>query len=150
MAKKNPPVRPLSLGRQLMFAASATSTMCNRMLEEYDLTLAQWVVLAALWQRDDLTVGELSDYSGNNIPATSRILDRMIEKHLVARKVDPHDRRVVRISLSRKGADLRHLARLHERVNRELLRGVSSEHAELLYDVLARVEENAQRWIDAT
>ena len=52
--------RPLSLGRQLNFAAGARMTMCNTMLEQFGLTLPQWVVLSALWRQDHLTIGEIA------------------------------------------------------------------------------------------
>lgn len=120
--------------------------MCNRMLSEYGLTLPQWVVLAALWQRNHLTVGEIADYSGNNIPATSRILDRMVSKGLVSRDTDKGDRRTVRVSLTKASKDLRHLSGLHEQVNRELLKGISARDAELLYSLLTKVEANARDW----
>jgi DNA-binding MarR family transcriptional regulator len=146
MANKGRPLRPKSLGRHLNFAAGACTTMCNRMLEAHGLTLAQWVVLAALWQRDDLTVGEIAAYCGNPIPATSRILDRMAQGGLVQRGRDANDRRTVRISLTDKSRALRHLDDFHDRVNRELLNGIDEADVAKLFDLLARVDANARNW----
>ncbi|MCB1313899.1 MAG: MarR family transcriptional regulator [Sedimentitalea sp.] len=146
MATDDAPIRPRSLGRQLNFAAGACTAMCNARLAAYDLTLPQWVVLSALWQRDGLTVGEIAEYSGNNIPATSRILDRMVEKDLVQREVDDRDRRAVRVCLAEAGRVLRPLETFHERVNDTLLEGFTQREAELLYALLARVEDRALGW----
>ncbi len=146
MATNKKPIRPQALGRHLNFSASASTAMCNRMLEQHGLTLPQWVVLAALWQKDNLTVGEIADYCGNNIPATSRILDRMVQKALVVRDIDKDDRRTVRISLASAGEAVRHLNRFHEQVNRQLLNGISPGDAKVLYALLERVEANARNW----
>lgn len=144
MTVKKTPTRPRSLGRHLNFAAGAATAMCNRMLEAHGLTLPQWIVLAALWQRDSLTVGEISEYSGNNLPATSRILDRMIEKHLILRVPDETDRRAVRVSLTEKGEALRHLSGFHEAVNSALLDGIPSKDTDRLFALLERIESNAR------
>lgn len=145
MANKKPAlVRPAALGRYLNFAAGAATALCNRMLEADGLTLPQWVVLSALWRADQMTVGELADYSGNNIPATSRIVDRMIDKDLVKRVTDKTDRRAVRISLTAKAEALRHLSTFHEEVNTALLKNITAEDAALLMRLLDQVEGNAR------
>lgn len=150
MANEDPsavssPLRPPSIGRQLNFAAGAVTALCNRLLAEHDLSLPQWVVLAALWQRDGLTVSEIADYSGNAIPATSRILDRMLLKGLVRRTPDAEDRRAVRISLGARGAELRHLSQFHATVNARLLAEVSPEDAALLSRLLDQITDAAAR-----
>lgn len=147
VTNKKQPVRPRSLGRQLNFAAGATTGLCNAMLATHDLTLPQWIVLAALWQSDNLTVGEVAAYSGNNIPATSRILDRMIEKNVIARRSDPKDRRAVRITLTDTGEGLRHLQDFHQTVNKILESGLTSQEALTLSRLLDKVEQNARGWI---
>jgi len=137
--------RPPSLGRLLNFATAATNGLCNARLAAHGLTLPQWVVLSALWQRDGLTVTDLAEYTGNAGPATSRILDRMAERGLVARQPDPDDRRTTRIVLAPKGAGLRHLGGFHEEINGLLQAGLSAAEAATLAGLLARVEANARR-----
>ena len=139
------PCRPPSIGRQLSFAAGAVTTLCNRLLAAHDLSLPQWVVLAALWQRNGLTVSEIADYSGNAIPATSRILDRMLAKGLVQRTPDAEDRRAVRISLDARGEDLRHLSQFHATVNERLLAGIAPDDAALLSRLLDQITDTAAR-----
>ncbi|MCY0152924.1 MarR family winged helix-turn-helix transcriptional regulator [Hoeflea alexandrii] len=68
MATKKPLDRPRSLGQVLSFATGATVSMCQDMLAEHDLTLAQWVILSALWRQDGMLISEIADYSGNNAP----------------------------------------------------------------------------------
>ncbi len=144
MATKKPLHRPRSLGQVLTFATAATGAMCQDMLARHDLTLAQWVILSALWRQDGMLISEIADYSGNNAPAASRIIDRMEEGSLVKRVQSPDDKRVVRVHLTDHGRSLSHLSDFHERVNARLLQGISASEAELLFDLLGRVDANAR------
>ncbi|MDN5789064.1 MAG: MarR family transcriptional regulator [Pseudorhodobacter sp.] len=144
MATETVPKRPISLGRQLNFAAGASMSMCNALLDAHGLTLPQWVVLSVLWAQDGLTVGAIAEYTGNNLPATSRILDRMVEKSLLRREEDAQDRRTVRIMLCPAGDRLRPLARFHEQVNDALMAGFTPQETSQLLALLDRVEQNAR------
>ena len=145
MATKKPLARPRSLGQVLTFAASATGAMCHDMLAEFDLTLAQWVILSALWRRDGMLISEIAEYSGNNAPAASRIVDRMAESGLVTRQASEDDKRVVRVHVTELGLGLKHLQDFHERVNARLLEGLSRQEADTLFELLGRVDANARR-----
>lgn len=136
--------RTLSMGRFLNFAAGAANALCNDLLSREEITLSQWVVLSALWQRNDLTVSEIAEYTGNEVPAASRILDRMVEADLVFRSADSTDRRATRVSLSRRGESLRPLQRFFDDVNAILLNGFAAQEARLLYEMLERVTQNAR------
>ncbi|WP_306118628.1 MULTISPECIES: MarR family transcriptional regulator [unclassified Roseitalea] len=135
---------PPSLGRALNYATGACNALCQHMLAPHDLTLAQWVILSALWRRDGLPVGEVAEYTGNNGPAVSRILDRMEDKGLVARQQDAGDRRAVRVWLTERSEGLRHLQTFWRQVNERLLEGVSDEDVQRLFGLLGRIERNAR------
>ncbi|OCW55791.1 MarR family winged helix-turn-helix transcriptional regulator [Hoeflea olei] len=145
MATKKQLERPRSLGQVLTFATAATGAMCQEMLAAHDLTLAQWVILSALWRRDGMLVSEIADYSGNNAPAASRIIDRMAERGLVTRNASADDRRAVRVHVTPLGRGLSHLADFHERVNARLLEGIAPDEAETLFRLLRKVDANARR-----
>ena len=89
-------------------------------------------------------IGAIADYSGNNIPATSRIVDRMIDKDLIGRATGIRDHCSVRITLTAKSEALQHLSGFHKAVNERLIAGMSSEHADLLMGLLEQVEQNAR------
>lgn len=145
MTSKNTLERPPALGRVLNFAAGASTTMCQNLLEPHGLTLQQWVILSALWRRDELLVTEIAEYVGTNVPAASRIIDRMAERDLLERRPSQSDRRAVQVSLTEKGRSLDHLATFYEDVNERLLEGLSEAEAAVLFDLLERVDANARR-----
>lgn len=146
MASKIPLQRPRALGRVLNFAAGAMTAMCQDLLEPHGLTLPQWVILSALWRRDGMLITEIADYVGNNTPAASRIIDRMVENGYVERQTVPGDRRAVMVSLTEKGRALDHLQNFFEEVNNRLLAGFSEEEAEQLFQMLGRVDKNARAY----
>jgi len=132
-----------SLGRLLNFSTSGCNQICNKLLEKHDLSLPQWVILSALWREDGMLVSELAVYSGNNLPAASRVVDRMEKTGLVKRQNDMHDRRSVRIFLTNKSKKLSLLVNFYQEVNTKLMKGFTKKEEELLFRMLERIIENA-------
>lgn len=144
MSNKTPLQRPNTIGQRLAFANGACVALCQDMLSEHDLTLANWVILSALWRRDGMSVSELADYTGNKFSATSRIIDRMDDRGLVTRRQAAQDRRGVEVFLTEAGDALQHLRDFYKQVNAILLKGMTDEEAATLFDLLERVEKNAR------
>ncbi len=142
METKNLPY-PRSLGRLLGFASGATNAFAQKLLNRHDLSLAQWIILSALWRQDGLLISEIAAYYRVKTPAASRIVDRMIGRGLVERRPDPNDRRAARVYLTRKARDLSHLIDFYEDVNTALLTGFSKDEREQLFRFLERITENA-------
>jgi DNA-binding MarR family transcriptional regulator len=70
------------------------------------LHLGQDHLLAALWDRDGRTPGELAAGAGVSTPAVVKMADRMTAAGLIERRRDEHDNRLVRLWLTEKGAAL--------------------------------------------
>lgn len=70
------------------------------------LTLSQFKILMLLARHGNVSGGELAGMLGVGLAALSGMVDRLVQQDLVARTEDLHDRRVRRIGLSRKGAEL--------------------------------------------
>ncbi len=117
--------------------------LCEAMLAEHGLTLAQWVVLSTLWRRDGLLVGDLARQMGSKVSAASRLIDRMERDGLVRRRADSVDGRAVRVHLTRRGRASSGLATFFQDVNDRLLEGFSEREAHALFAMLERVHRNA-------
>ena len=131
----------------LNLSANAANAMARNMLTVHGLTLPQWIILSALWRRNGQLVSELSAYTGNNGPATSRILDRMTKNGLVVRQPSSKDSRATEIYLTEHGKSLSFLGEFYRDVNLRLLEGISKEDGDLLFELLGRVEDNAIKWL---
>lgn len=146
MTIKNSPASP-SLGRQLVFAASMAKAVCNRILEPHGLGLAQWAVLVSIWQRGPMGIKDLALMTGNEPPAVSRLIDRMIAAGLVDRQTNGNDRRAVVIVMTPKGEALRHLQTVYEEVNEVLLAGLAEDKRAELMMLLNKLHANGQVWL---
>lgn len=141
-------VAPRSLGRLLNRNTSQINAIANKSLEPYGFGLAQWVILLVLWHKGKMGIKALAAHTGNAAPATSRIVDRMIEADLLVRQTDPSDRRAVVVALTEKGESLRDLSTFFEEMNSILLKGFSEDEANLLFELLERTEQNGRLWLE--
>jgi DNA-binding MarR family transcriptional regulator len=75
-------------------------------LEKQGLTPPQFYVLATIGYAGGLPFGEIGAKMMVTVSNLTGIVDRLEEKKLVTRERDEHDRRVVRVVLTDKGAKL--------------------------------------------
>jgi len=141
-SKISPP--PNSIGRALNFTTGRMNALCQRLLDSHDLSLPQWVILSCLWRDGEITVSALADLVGNGLPATSRIVDRMVDRRMLARRKHKTDGRAIVVTLTEKGNELRHLSDFHQRINAKLFKGFSPEEQDLAFSLLARIQANAE------
>ncbi|MGH7203939.1 MAG: MarR family winged helix-turn-helix transcriptional regulator [Candidatus Levyibacteriota bacterium] len=73
--------------------------------EDKTATLLQTQALTFLKEHPQSTVGELAQYLHMSSSAIAQFTDRLTDAHLIERKNDPNDRRIVRLSLTATGDD---------------------------------------------
>jgi len=119
-------------------------------MEQLDLPPVAFPLLMRLRHRDDVSQEDLVEDFLVDKGTIARTLANLEDAGLVARKVDPDDRRVKRVSITDEGrriaGELREVAR---RWDGRLMEGFSVEEREQLLSYLARMKENARRhWYD--
>lgn len=91
-----------------LHAASRAVTATYRpLLEPLGLTYPQYLVLSALWERDDRTVGELVELLQLDYGTMTPLLKRLEKRGLVKRTRSPDDERSVIVGLTDEGMGLR-------------------------------------------
>ena len=102
----------------LAAASDAASAQFHECVREYGLRVPEWRVLACLVDRDGEMITRLAEFSLIEQSRLTRIIDQMVERALVLRQSDEHDKRRVRVYLTDKGRDLATMlvekARQHE------------------------------------
>src|SRR5260370_24247641 len=97
----------LRLGEFLCFAVYAASHAFNRvykpLLDELGLTYPQYLAMVLLWERDDQTVGSLSEKLFLESSTLTPLLKRLEALGHVKRTRDPADERQVRVRFTDKG-----------------------------------------------
>jgi DNA-binding MarR family transcriptional regulator len=113
-AKQKPaatPERPPKLDDFLCFAIYSTNLAVNRvykpLLDELELTYPQYIVLIALYDQDDQTVGGLGDKLFLDSSTLTPLLKRMEAMGHLTRQRDPEDERQVRLRLTPQGRSVR-------------------------------------------
>jgi DNA-binding MarR family transcriptional regulator len=101
----------LHLRRQVCFAlhsaARAATALYRPMLDELGITYPQYLALLVLWEHDDRSVSELGEQLRLDSGTLSPLLRRLETAGLVTRARTAEDERVVRVSLTAAGRDLR-------------------------------------------
>ena len=67
------------------------------------MTIPQIKSLVVLRHKGPMRMGEIANFLGNTLSATTSIIDRLVERRLIERGADPSDRRVVVCKLTAEG-----------------------------------------------
>lgn len=116
-AKQKPPADPgeaHNLDDFLCFAIYSANLAVNRLnkpvLDELGLTYLQYIVLVALYERDDQTVGGLGEKLFLDSSTLTPLLKRLETMGHLTRQRDPEDERQVRVRLTPLGRSTRERA----------------------------------------
>lgn len=111
VASAGPPSGLPGLEDFICFAVYAAGHAFNRvykpLLDRLGLTYPQFLVMVALWQRDDRTVGALGEALSLESSTLTPLLKRLEATGRIARRRDPADERQVRVRLTEAGRALR-------------------------------------------
>jgi DNA-binding MarR family transcriptional regulator len=111
-------------------------------LQEEDITHQQYNILRILrGSKKPLSTLQIRERMLDKMSDTSRIVERLVKKNLVEKKVCDTDKRLVDVSISQNGLDV--LKRLDEK-NGELdaiLDNLSPKEAEVLSDLLDKMRD---------
>ncbi len=145
----SPPGDPAPLVQRLIALVNRKSAgESTAFMHASGLTMPQIVVLFAL-RRTEASISELAQRLRMSLPATSQLVDRLVEAGLIDRTEDPADRRVRRISILPAG--LRFLERFGELRAREIedaLRSLGADTRALLAAALTRVVAELEQELD--
>ncbi|VVN19623.1 Organic hydroperoxide resistance transcriptional regulator [Pseudomonas fluorescens] len=105
----------LLLDNQACFALHSTSLLLTKvykpLLQALGLTYPQYLAMMVLWERDGLTVGEISARLLTDPGSLTPLLKRLEVEGLLSRTRSREDERVVIVELTEQGRALREQAR---------------------------------------
>ena len=94
------------LGYWLRFVSNQVSGSFREGLANYDVTVAEWVVLRTISMHGSCTLNTVAEQIGVDNGATSRLVDKLNKKKLISRKTGVEDRRSLTLDLSDTGKKL--------------------------------------------
>jgi DNA-binding MarR family transcriptional regulator len=125
------------LGYWLRYVSNHVSLAFAHKLEGCDVTVAEWVLMRALYGADSLAPSRLAEQLGLTRGAITRLADRLVAKDVVTRTPDPSDARAQILALTAKGRGLvPKLAALADQNDAEFFDHLSAEERSSLERVL--------------
>lgn len=94
------------LGYWLRFVSNHVSHAFKTKVEAHGVTVAEWVVLRAMFDEDIVKPSALAEKIGLTRGAVSKLVDRLANKELLLVRSDPTDGRAQCLSLSARGRSL--------------------------------------------
>jgi MarR family transcriptional regulator, lower aerobic nicotinate degradation pathway regulator len=114
--------------------------VAKKRLAAYGLTPVQQLVVAALWQDEGISAGDLGKKVRLDPATLSGILDRMAEAGWIVKETAPEDKRLLRIFLTERARKLAPtLMEERDKANEEILGNLSLEEKILLKRLLKDV-----------
>jgi DNA-binding MarR family transcriptional regulator len=122
------------LGYWLRRVSNAVSREFARALQLKQTSVAEWVLLREVYERDEATSGELAEALGFSRGAVSKIVDKLEAKRWIQTRAKPDDQRVRVLSLTHPG-----------RLNLPILAQAADENDEYFFACLNRGERSTLR-----
>lgn len=101
----------LCLDKQVCFSLYSASNAMVRayrpLLKDLDLTYLQYIVMMVLWEKDEISVGELGERVHLDSGTLTPLLKRLESKELISRNSSSSDERVRVLVLTAKGKALK-------------------------------------------
>lgn len=121
-------------------------TRLDERLKHTGLTQARWIVLLQLSQAGTMSQRELADRINVEGPTLVRVLDKLEEQGLVARRACDDDRRIKHIHLTREARPvLKEITRISTALRRELLADVPAEDLARAWQILKAIGDRLER-----
>ncbi len=128
----------------LYTATNALVRAFRPLLDEYDLTYPQYIVMHSLWYKNDVSLKELSQDTHLDSGTLTPIVKRLELKGLLTRRVSDLDERKKVISLTPKGSQLKEEA-LELTAKLESRSSMSAESIEALRVLCLELDTNLRR-----
>jgi DNA-binding MarR family transcriptional regulator len=113
---------------------------------EFGITRREWVILAILSTEEVINSSALASRAELTPPATSKAVSSLLTKGLLERNVDPQNRRVARINISKSGKDVyEQILPIVISINKYILEPISKDEIEILDSMLERMQQQANK-----
>jgi len=133
------------MGINIIYTANWLNEKMGQILSTEDITQQQYNILRILRGSDvPLSTLKIRERMLDKMSDTSRIVDRLIVKGLVEKTACVKDKRLVDITVTKKGLQLlEKLDALNEQID-SILKGVSEKEATTINQILDKLREDTQ------
>lgn len=112
----------------------------SKLLEEYDLTPAQYGVLNCLWRKGEMSPKQIGAMMHLEASTVSGILDKMQKAGFIERSIDPENRRNILVATTKKSKAIQQdVEATTEQLNESVLQFLSDSDKVVLKKSLASI-----------
>jgi DNA-binding MarR family transcriptional regulator len=130
------------LGYWMRRVSNKVSGGFARTLEERETSVAEWVLLRVLFEREEASPAELADAIGMTRGAISKIVAKVQAKEWAVSREDPEDGRALRLTLTVKGRRVvPELAEIADENDQEFFRCLNAKERAELRRLLVKLTE---------
>lgn len=127
----------------------AVRAAADAALRPHGLRLGQDHLLAALWEQDGRTPGEIAAAANVTTPAVTKVAARMVDAGLLTRRRDEKDNRLVRFWLTDAGRGLRVPVEAERRsLEEKVTENLTETERKYLMSALAKINRSASDLAD--
>ncbi|MGT2737849.1 MarR family winged helix-turn-helix transcriptional regulator [Streptococcus pantholopis] len=132
-----------SLGYLLNSSAKLIKRTLDAQLKMYDITSSQWAVLSVLSVEDELSQAEVADKINSDRATCGTIIDKLVSKKLVEKKLSENDRRSYNVKLLPKAVNIiSEVSSIANSVNDLAVIGLSASEIQTLVKCLNIIMKN--------
>jgi DNA-binding MarR family transcriptional regulator len=122
----------------IIYTANWITSCQNEFFKDYGISPQQYNILRILnGAGEALNVQTIKDRMLERSPNATRLMDKLCAKNYIERLPSEHDRRVVKIAITKQGKDL--LEAIPNNLNTNLLKNLNEEEAEQLSNLLDKM-----------
>src|SRR6202789_1984158 len=130
------------IGFWLRYVSNHVSQAFAQKLTVSNVTVAEWVILREMFERDGTAPSDLAELTGLTRGAISKLADRLIAKKLLARTYAKDDRRYQTLALTAAGRHLvPTLASIADENDEQLFAALSTKQRKRLVNTLKKLVE---------
>ncbi len=122
----------------IIYTANWITSCQNEFFKDFGISPQQYNILRILKGAEEaLKVQTIKDRMLERSPNATRLMDKLCAKNYIERLPSEHDRRVVKIAITKEGQNL--LESIPKHLNKELLKNLNEEEAEQLSYLLDKM-----------
>ncbi|MCA0152939.1 MarR family winged helix-turn-helix transcriptional regulator [Winogradskyella vincentii] len=122
----------------IIYTANWITSCQNEFFKEFGISPQQYNILRILrGAGEPLKVQTIKDRMLERSPNATRLMDKLCAKNYIERLPSEHDRRVVKIVITKEGKEL--LESIPKNLNKDLLKNINEDEAKQLSDLLDKM-----------
>ncbi|RCT54299.1 MarR family winged helix-turn-helix transcriptional regulator [Winogradskyella sp. KYW1333] len=122
----------------IIYTANWITSCQNEFFKEFGISPQQYNILRILrGAGEPLKVQTIKDRMLERSPNATRLMDKLCAKNYIERLPSEHDRRVVKIVITKEGKEL--LESIPKNLNKDLLKNIDEDEAKQLSDLLDKM-----------